>query len=75
MAYSTDTSAVKDIKDKSDGTIIKDENLTKAQKLKKAVKDYGSTVIVFHVLFSLMSLGVCYTVVSRSVIKINFHYA
>ncbi|EFA03673.1 Protein FAM210B-like Protein [Tribolium castaneum] len=33
-------------------------------KLKKAVAEYGSTVIVFHVGISLVSLGVCYVLVS-----------
>lgn len=42
--------------------------LTNAEKLKKAVKDYGSTVIVFHVGISLISLGACYVAVSRSVL-------
>lgn len=35
------------------------------EKLKKAVKEYGSTVIVFHVGISLMSLGMFYALVSR----------
>lgn len=34
-------------------------------KLKKAVKEYGTTVIVFHVGISLISLGFFYTLVSR----------
>ena len=33
--------------------------------LKQAVKDYGSTVIVFHVGISLVSLGFFYAIVSR----------
>lgn len=36
-------------------------------KLKRAVKDYGSTVIVFHVGISLASLGTCYLAISRFV--------
>lgn len=36
-----------------------------ATKLKKAVKEYGTTVIVFHVGISLISLGISYTLVSR----------
>lgn len=43
----------------------KDEKLTNGQKLKKAVKDYGSTVIVFHITISLMSLGIFYVIVYR----------
>lgn len=38
--------------------------LSKRQLLKKAVKDYGSTVIVFHVGISLVSLGGFYAGVS-----------
>ncbi|XP_022107725.1 uncharacterized protein LOC110988487 [Acanthaster planci] len=38
--------------------------LTQRQRLKRAVKDYGSTVIVFHVCISLMSLGGFYLAVS-----------
>ena len=34
-------------------------------KLKRAVKDYGMTVIVFHVTISIGSIGICYTAVSR----------
>ncbi|CAO1384974.1 unnamed protein product [Diamesa tonsa] len=40
------------------------EKETNKSKLKKAVKEYGSTVIVFHVGISLMSLGLCYGLVS-----------
>lgn len=40
-------------------------SLSRKEKLKKAVKEYGSTVIIFHVTISLMSLGTCYAVVSR----------
>lgn len=39
-------------------------NLSRAEKLKKAVKEYGSTVIVFHIGISLISLGTCYALVS-----------
>lgn len=35
------------------------------EKLKRAVKEYGSTVIIFHVGISLMSLGMFYALVSR----------
>lgn len=34
-------------------------------RLKAAVRDYGSTVVAFHVGISLVSLGVCYTLVAR----------
>lgn len=38
--------------------------LSAAQKLKKAVAEYGTTVIVFHIGISLISLGSCYLLVS-----------
>lgn len=41
--------------------------MTTKEKLKKAVKEYGATVIVFHVSISLLSLGGCYLLVSRYV--------
>ncbi|KAJ8959552.1 hypothetical protein NQ317_005727 [Molorchus minor] len=44
--------------------------ITRAEKLKKAVKEYGSTVIVFHVGISLMSLGTCYLLVSYVVFTV-----
>lgn len=43
---------------------INDSTLSRKEKLKKAVKEYGSTVIVFHVGMSLISLGTCYILVS-----------
>lgn len=43
----------------------KKEPLSNKDKLKKAVKEYGSTVIVFHIGISLISLGISYTLVSR----------
>ncbi|XP_062699810.1 protein FAM210B, mitochondrial, partial [Aedes albopictus] len=41
--------------------------LTRKEQLKKAVKEYGSTVIVFHVGISLVSLGACYLLVSSGI--------
>ncbi|KAL1513892.1 hypothetical protein ABEB36_003232 [Hypothenemus hampei] len=40
------------------------EVLTPRQKLKKAIAEYGTTVIVFHISISLISLGTCYLLVS-----------
>lgn len=40
-------------------------NLTARQKLQRAVKEYGTTVIVFHIGISLLSLGGFYVLVSR----------
>lgn len=39
--------------------------LSRKDKLKRAVKDYGATVMVFHISISLMSLGLSYLVISR----------
>lgn len=39
--------------------------LSRKDKLKRAVKEYGATVIVFHVAISLASLGGFYLLVSR----------
>lgn len=41
--------------------------LTRGQKLQKAVKEYGSTVMVFHVTISLISLGTFYLAVSSGI--------
>lgn len=46
--------------------------LSAREKLKKAVKDYGITVVVFHVTISLASLGFFYEVVARYVRQLNF---
>lgn len=45
--------------------------LTPRVKLKNAIRDYGSTVLVFHVAISLLSLGIFYQLVNRYVI--SFH--
>ena len=39
--------------------------LSKKEKMKKAVMEYGPIFIVFHVTISLTSLGICYLVVKR----------
>lgn len=44
-----------------------DAPLSRKEMLKKAMKDYGSTVIIFHVGISLVSLGSFYLLVSRYV--------
>ncbi len=40
-------------------------NLSQKERLKRAVKEYGGTVVVFHVCISLISLGGFYLAVSR----------
>lgn len=34
-------------------------------RLKEAIRDYGATIIVFHVAISLASLGLCYIAISK----------
>lgn len=71
-AYSTGSSEKKD-DNKTDVSTSQesgktDAPLSRADMLKKAMKDYGSTVIVFHVGISLISLGSFYLLVSRYVV-------
>lgn len=39
--------------------------LSSKDKLKRAVKDYGATVLIFHITLSLTSLGLSYLIISR----------
>jgi len=39
--------------------------VSRAERLKRAVKEYGATVVVFHTCISLFTLGVAYIAVSR----------
>ncbi|XP_035213251.1 protein FAM210B, mitochondrial-like [Stegodyphus dumicola] len=43
------------------------KDLSQRERLKQAVKEYGTTLIVFHVGISLMSLGLSYLAVSNGV--------
>lgn len=68
--YATDatTGGTKAEKPAAGETIAVDDSnkkLTRGEMLKRAVKEYGSTVIVFHVAISLASLGTCYALISR----------
>lgn len=59
----------KNVKSSADPTLIASSTapLSGREKLKKAVKDYGITVVLFHVSISLASLGFFYQVVARYV--------
>lgn len=46
--------------------------LSPRAKLKNAIKDYGSTVFIFHIAMSLVSLGIFYQLVNRYVVNGNF---
>lgn len=52
---------------KVEETADKKQELSRKDKLKLAIKEYGSTVIIFHVSISLVSLGTCYMLVSNGV--------
>ncbi|PVD20527.1 hypothetical protein C0Q70_18683 [Pomacea canaliculata] len=49
------------------GGLTAESQLTQREKLKRAVKEYGSTVIIFHVAISLASLGGFYLAVSSGI--------
>lgn len=42
-----------------------DKQLSKKEQLKRAFKEYGATIVAFHVGISLISLGGFYLLVSR----------
>ena len=42
-----------------------ESKMSQAERMKRAVKEYGATVIVFHTCISLFTLGVSYAAVSR----------
>lgn len=77
-SYSTGSSDKKeDVKpyiSTSDGSVIDKDNkqvpLSRKEMLKKAIKDYGSTVLVFYIGISLISFGSIYLLLSRWVIYI-----
>jgi len=50
-------------------TNINDNKLSHKDILKHAVKEYGVTVIIFHIGIALLSLGGCYLVVTRYVLQ------
>ncbi|XP_013776615.1 uncharacterized protein LOC106461344 [Limulus polyphemus] len=52
-------------KDKQD--VSEGKTTSQKERLKQAVRDYGSTVVVFHVAISLVSLGGFYTLVKSGV--------
>ncbi|XP_017769871.1 PREDICTED: protein FAM210B-like [Nicrophorus vespilloides] len=43
------------------------EEVTMKSRLKKAVAEYGTTVMVFHITISLISLGLCYSLISNGI--------
>ncbi|CAN7940018.1 unnamed protein product [Ixodes hexagonus] len=51
----------------SDESEKKLQPVTRTDKWKHAIKEYGTTMVVFHVVLSLTSFGICYVVVSSGV--------
>lgn len=49
--------------------------LSPRMKLKNAIRDYGSTVLIFHIAISLASLGIFYQLVGRYVVMANYKCA
>ncbi|XP_076325570.1 uncharacterized protein LOC143233327 isoform X2 [Tachypleus tridentatus] len=47
--------------------VSEEKTVSQKERLKQAVRDYGSTVVVFHVAISLVSLGGFYTLVKSGV--------
>lgn len=63
----TRSDAIKGSETDSPKTEKPKEIISKREKFKMLVKDYGKTLTVFHVGISLMSLGACYAAVSSGV--------
>ena len=51
----------------------KNLQLSRKDKLLRAIKEYGPVVIIFHTSISLVSLGVCYLAVKRLVSIFSYH--
>ncbi|XP_015432569.1 PREDICTED: uncharacterized protein LOC107188738 [Dufourea novaeangliae] len=63
MRFSTRTSEQLQSTKEGTGKEKQAVDLSKKEKFKILIKDYGRTVIVFHIGISLISLGACYTAV------------
>lgn len=61
-----------DIKAKATEEVVEEKPLSKKEQVKKAFKEYGTTVIVFHVALSLASLGLCYLLVLNGLDVVAF---
>ena len=57
--------AAEDITEKMKDDDKVEVKMDRKTKFKQTIRDYGATVIVFHVCISILSLGVCYLLVSR----------
>ncbi|KOC59604.1 Protein FAM210B [Habropoda laboriosa] len=69
MAYSTKVAPPLNNLTNSDDKkeVISNEYISKKERFKKLVKDYGITATIFHIGISLISLGACYTAVASGI--------
>ncbi|XP_072489595.1 protein FAM210B, mitochondrial [Notamacropus eugenii] len=51
----------------TDSSVVDDSKQNKRQQLKKVFKEYGAVAVSLHIGISLISLGICYLVVSSGV--------
>lgn len=74
MGYSTNRSlnnlSKSDDKQQQEQEIKEKKLLSKKERLKIIIKDYGITITIFHIGISLISLGACYAAVVRFVFAI-----
>lgn len=64
MSSASDTPAKTATTGETTEKLGKTEPLSKKEQLKRAFKEYGAVIVVFHVTLSLASLGTCYLIVS-----------
>lgn len=69
MSYSTDDSQTSKAIKKDQATPLAIASMSKRDKFRLMLRDYGGTLLAFHITISLISLGCCYMIVIRSVIK------
>lgn len=78
MGYSTNRSlnnlSKSDDKQQQEQEIKEKKLLSKKERLKIIIKDYGITITIFHIGISLISLGACYAAVVRFVFAIFFFF-
>ncbi|XP_071856044.1 uncharacterized protein [Bombus fervidus] len=69
MGYSTKASQPPNnlLNDGKQQVVTPITHLSKKEKFKIIVKQYGTTVVIFHVALSLVSLGACYVAVIRGI--------
>lgn len=69
MGYSTKASQPPNniSNDRKQQVVTPTPHLSQKERFKIVAKDYGITVVIFHVALSLVSLGACYVAVVRFV--------